>query len=429
MARTRKQKQVDLPRGIREVLPDDLKYWRHILRKTESLLDYYGFEKIETPIVENADLYRRTFEDDENIDKKIVSIKNKDEVLALRYDYNAAIARAFVANGMNSWPHPIKLFFLGPVIRNSQSEDESERYANVLGAATMGDQSEIVDAELIFLGYKILEGLGFDNYNVHINSVGDGGSRTTYAKALKEYYKPKSKKLCAECRDLAKDDPVKVLRCLTDECVEINREAPQSVDFLDEDSRAHFKHIIEYLDEAKIPYILDHTLIKRRNYQMRTIFEYIPEGAARENEPIIWGGRFDRLVDQLGGAKTPAAGWIMNIDKMVQALRSSEANVPDHRPKPKIFFAQLGEMAKRKSLVLFESFRKAGIEAKSSLGRDNIKSQLRIAARYNVKYTLIFGQKEALDGTIILRDMETSVQETIPAEKIIDEIKKRLKNG
>jgi len=160
---------------------------------------------------------------------------------------------------------------------------------------------------------------------------------------------------------------------------------------------------------------------------MRNIFEFIPEGASRSAEPIIWGGRFDRLVDQLGGVKTPAAGLTLNIDKLVVSLKNIDANIPDHRIKPKIFFAQLGEMAKRKSLSLFESFRKSGIEAKSSLGRDNIKSQLRIAARYGVKYTLIFGQKEALDGTIILRDMETSVQETIPVEKIIDEIKKRLK--
>jgi len=429
MARTRKQKQVDLPKGIREVLPDDLRCWRHILKKAESLLDYYSFEKIETPIIENADLYWRAFEDDDTIEKKIFTIKNKDEILALRYDFNAAIARAFVANGMNSWQHPIKLFFMGPVVENNPSEDNSERYANVLGAVTMGDQSEIVDAELIFLGYKILEGLGLDNYNVHINSIGDSSSRAAYAKALKEYYRSKTKKLCTSCRDFAKDNPVKVLICQQEDCREINREAPQSVDYLDEDSRAHFKHIIEYLDETKIPYILDHTLIKRRSYQMRNIFEFIPEGALRNAEPIIWGGRFDRLVDQLGGVKTPAAGLTLNIDKLVLSLKNIDANIPDHRLKPKIFFAQLGEMAKRKSLSLFESFRKAGIEAKSSLGRDNIKSQLRIAARYGVKYTLIFGQKEALDGTIILRDMETSVQETIPAEKIIDEIKKRLKNG
>ncbi len=427
MPRTRKQKQVDLPKGIREILPDDLKYWRHILRKTESLLDYYSFERIETPIIENADLYHRAFEDDESVEKKIFTIKNKDEILALRYDFNAAIARAFVANGMNSWPHPIKLFFMGPVVENNPSEDNSERYANVLGAVTMGDQSEIVDAELIFLGYKILEGLGFDNYNVHINSIGDSGSRTAYAKTLKEYYRSKYKKLCADCRDFAKNNPNRVLVCQQDDCREINREAPQSVDYLDEDSRAHFKHIIEYLDETRIPYILDHTLIKRRGYQMRTIFEFIPEGTARGGESIIWGGRFDRLVDQLGGAKTPAAGWVLNIDNLVRALKSADTNVPDHRPKPKVFFAQLGEMAKRKSLALFESFRKSGLEAKSSLGRDNIKSQLRIAVRHGVKYTLIFGQKEALDGTIILRDMETSVQETIPVEKIIDEIKKRLK--
>ena len=142
---------------------------------------------------------------------------------------------------------------------------------------------------------------------------------------------------------------------------------------------------------------------------------------------MIAGGRYDKLVEILGGSKTPAAGWAMGIDRVALSLKEKNISIPDSTPKPKVFLVQLGEAAKRKSLNLYESFRRAGIETKSSIGRDSIKSQLRIANRLGVRFALIFGQKEALDGTTILREMETGVQETVPLGKIVDEVKKRLR--
>ena len=152
-----------------------------------------------------------------------------------------------------------------------------------------------------------------------------------------------------------------------------------------------------------------------------------PSGQGTQST-IIAGGRYDKLIEMLGGSKTPAAGWAMGMDRVVLTLKEKNVNIPEGLPKPKVFLVQLGEAAKRKSINLFENFRKAGIEAKSSIGRDSIKSQLRIANRLGVRLALLFGQKEALEGTIILREMDTGVQETIPLEKIVDEVKKRLKH-
>lgn len=439
-----KQRQIQSPRGMHDILPDDQKYFKHILKKAESLLEYYGFERIDTPILESVDLfYRSAGEASDIVEKEIYTLKTKGgDVLALRPEGTPGVVRAYIENGMNVRPHPVKLSYFGPMFRHDQPQYGRYRQFYQLGVETIGDSSEAVDAELIFLGYKLLDTLGLSNYNVHINSLGDSNCRPRYVKALKEYYKNRVKKLCSNCKDRFKTNPLRLLDCKEAECAELAKETPQIVDFLDDDCRSHFKHVLEFLDEAKVPYILNPRLVRGLDYYTRTVFEFMPtdllnsagqeQGATTKDKErsqlsVIAGGRYDELVELVGGSNTPAAGWAMGVERIVSALKEKGTNIPDRLPKPKIFLVQLGEAAKRKSINLYESFRKAGIEAKSSIGRDSIKSQLRIANRLGVRFALIFGQKEALDDTVILREMDTGVQETIPLEKIVDEVKKRLK--
>ena len=413
---------------MHDILPEGQKYWKYIMKKAESLLDFYGFERIDMPILEATELFSKSEgETSDIVDKEIYSFRTKGgDSLSLRPEGTPSAVRAYLENGMNVKPHPVKLYYIGPMFRHDQPQQGRYRQFHQLGLETIGDGAEIIDAELIFLAHKLLDNIGLDNYFVHINSIGDSQCRPTYAKALKDFYKTKLKKVCANCRLRYKTNILRMLDCKEPECKEVVKEAPQFVDYLDEECRAHFKHVLEFLDEVKVPYILDPTLVRGLDYYTRTVFEFVPEGV-ESPLAVLSGGRYDKLINLLGGPKTSAAGWAMGIERIVLAMKEKNVNVPEIRPKPKIFLAQLGEVAKRKSLNLFESFRKAGVEAKSSLGRDSIKSQLRIAHRWGVKFTLIFGQKEALDGTVILKEMETGVQETIPLEKIVDEVKKRLK--
>lgn len=413
---------------MRDILPEDQKYFRYIQKKSDQLLEYYGFERIDTPMVESVDLFLRSVGETSDImEKEIYTIKTKGgDVLALRPEGTAGVVRAYIENGMNVRPHPVKLSYWGPMFRHDQPQHGRYRQFYQLGIETIGDSSEAVDAELIFLCYKLLDMLGLDNYNVHINSLGDSSCRPGYIKALKDYYKSRSKKLCSNCKNRLKTNMLRLLDCKEAECIELAKEAPQTVDFLDDECKSHFKHVLEFLDEAKVPYILSPRLVRGLDYYTRTIFEFLPDEEGSQSS-IGGGGRYDKLVEMLGGSKTPGAGWSIGIDRVILALKEKNINVPEGLPKPKLFLVQLGEAAKRKSLNIYESFRKAGIEAKSSIGRDSIKSQLRIANRLGVRFALIFGQKEALDGTIILREMDTGVQETIPLEKIVDEVKKRLK--
>lgn len=414
---------------MHDILPEDQKYWRYIIKKAEALLEDYSFERIDTPILETTELFTRGVgESTDIVEKEIYSFKTKGgDDLTLRPEGTAAVVRAYLEHGMQVKPQPIKLYYIGPFFRHEQPQQGRYRQFHQLGLETIGDASEAVDAELILFAHTFLNSIGLGSYNVHINSIGDNNCRPAYIRALKDYYKSRLKKVCANCKIRFKRNPLRLLDCKEEACQDVKKDAPQTVDYLDEECRAHFKHVLEFLDEAKVPYILNPYLVRGLDYYTRTVFEFVPEEESGSQSTIIAGGRYDRLVDLLGGHKTPAAGWAMGFERVVAAIKEKGTHVPETGIKPKVFLAQLGEAAKRKSLLLFEELRKAGIDTKSSISRDSIKSQLRIAHRLGVKLALIFGQKEAIDGTIILKEMDTGVQETIPLEKIVDEIKKRLK--
>ena len=414
---------------MHDILPEEQKYWRYILKKSASLADDYNFEKIDTPILEQTELFIRSASiGTDVVDKELYSLKTKGgDDLTLRPEGTASIVRAYLENGMNVRPHPVKLYYYGPMFRHDQPQQGRYRQFHHFGVETIGDASEIIDAELIFLAYKLLNSLGLDNYNVHINSMGDSSCRPAYIRTLKDFYKNRLKKVCAQCRMRYKKNVLRMLDCKEEGCKETGKDAPPIIDFLDDDCKSHFKRVLEILDEAKVPYILNPHLVRGLEYYTRTVFEFLPEENIGAQSTVIGGGRYDRLIDFMGGTKTPAAGWAMGIERIILALKERNVSVPEIGIKPKVFLVQLGDAAKKKSLALFENLRKAGVEVKSSLGRDSIKSQLRIANRLGVKYTLIFGQKEALEDTIIVREMETGIQETILLDKIVDDIKKRLK--
>lgn len=430
MSKSKKERSIQAPKGMQDILPEDQKYWRYILKKAENLLEFYGFERIETPVLESTDLFLRAVgESTDIVQKEMYTLRTKGgDSLTLRPEGTAAVMRAYLENGMNVRPHPVKLYYISPMFRHDQPQKGRYRQFFQLGIETIGDSSEAVDAELIFLAYKFIESLGLKGYNVHINSIGDQSCRPAYLKALKDYYKNRLKKSCANCKVRFKENILRLLDCKEEACQELSKDAPQFVDFLDEDCHAHLKHVLEFLEEAKVPYILNPHLVRGLDYYTRTVFEILPEENIGAQSTMAAGGRYDKLIELLGGSKTPSSGWALGIERIILELKEKNVSVPEIKSKPKVFLVQLGEAAKRKSILLFESFRKAGIDAKSSLGRDSIKSQLRIANRLGVKFALIFGQKEALDETIILREMDTGIQETVPLEKIVDEVKKRLKS-
>lgn len=421
------------PKGMHDILPADQPFWQHVVKKAKTLLYDYSFERLDTPLVEARELFERSVgEATDVVEKELYNFRTKGgDDLALRPEFTAGFARAYIEHGMHTWPHPVQLWTHGALFRHDNPQAGRLRQFHQINVESFGDENAATDAELIFIAYKILENIGLKNLVVKVNSIGDSNCRPQYIKALKDFYRIRGKKLCGKCRNRLKTNILRVLDCNEATCREVTKEAPQIVDYLDEECKAHFKAVLEFLDEIKVPYILDSRLVRGLDYYTRTVFEIWPEEKPDNTglqAALCSGGRYDKLVNLLGGPKTPASGWAMGIERIILALREAGIEPPGTRSQPKVFIAQLGELGKRKSLMLFEEFRKAGITARTSLGRDSIKSQLRIANRLNIKYTLIIGQKEALDGTVILREMDSGVQETIPSGKILDAVRLRLKH-
>ena len=417
---------------MHDILPADQPYWQFILKKAAILFNDYGFEKIDTPIVESTSLFVRSVgESTDIIEKEMYNFKTKGgDDLSLRPENTAAVVRAYIEHGMSVMPHPVQLWYFGPMFRHDNPQAGRFRQFYQLGVESFGDENAATDALLIFMAHKFLESLGLKNLTVKINTIGDSGCRPQYLKAIKDYYRNRSKKLCNKCKKRLKTNILRLLDCEEQNCKDLGKDAPQIVDYLDDECRTHFKNVLEFLDEVKIPYLLDPRLVRGLDYYTRTVFEIWPE--EKEGVEARWavcgGGRYDKLVHLLGGPKTPATGWSIGMERLILTLKNENVAMPEHRNQPKIFITQLGELAKRKGLGLFEDFRKHGITARASFGRDSIKSQLRIAHRLGIKYTLIIGQKEALDETVILREMDSGVQETMPMDRILEAVKQRLKN-
>lgn len=419
-------------KGMNDILPDDQPFWQFILKKASAILADYGFEKIDTPIVESTQLFIRSVgEASDIVEKEMYSFKTKGgDELSLRPEGTASVARAYIEHGMSVMPHPIQLWYQGPFFRHDNPQAGRFRQFHQLGVESFGDENAATDALLMFVAYKLLESLGLKNLSVKVNSIGDANCRPQYIKALKDFYRNRGKRVCNKCKRRLKTNILRLLDCEEQNCRELGKDAPQIVDFLDAECKLHFKNVLEFLDETKIPYLLEPRLVRGLDYYTRTVFEIWPEEKENSGQ-LMWalcsGGRYDKLVNLLGGPKTPASGWGIGIERVILKLKEAGITVPEHQPQAKVFIAQLGELAKRKGLLLFEEFRKHGVAARASFGRDSIKSQLRIANRLGIKYTLILGQKEALDGTVILREMDSGVQETMPQEKILEAIKQRLK--
>ena len=293
-------------KGMHDILPADQRYWKFVYKKGSNLAEDYGFEKIDTPLVEQAQLFLRSIgEETDTAGKEMYIFKTKGgDELALRPENTAGIVRAYIENGMNSWSHPVKLWYWGPMFRHDQPQAGRYRQFHQFGVEMFGDDNAAADAESIFLALGFLESLGFKNLSLKINSIGDSNCRPQYLKALKEFFKTKSKQLCAQCKMRSGANLLRVLDCKEESCRAVFKDAPQSIDHLDEKCREHFKKVIEFLDEIKAPYILDPFLVRGLDYYTHTVFEIILDESLQKEEKLplepglalAAGGRYNRFV-------------------------------------------------------------------------------------------------------------------------------------
>lgn len=420
---------LNAPKGMQDVLPSDYLYWDHIFSTADKLGKIYGFNRIETPILEDSRLFTRSIgENTDIVEKEMFSLTTKGgDKLSLRPEGTAGVIRAYISNGMANWSQPVKLSYAGPMFRYERPQAGRFRQLTQIGYEIIGSIDPVFDAQMIQLTYSIFKKLKLKNMIININSIGDLKCRSKYKTALTDYYKSRANKLCPDCKRRLAKNPLRLLDCKEEKCSAMREFAPQIVDYLCTECHNHFKSVLEYLDEINVPYILNPYLVRGLDYYTKTVFEFSIEGDNKRQSSLGGGGRYDGLVESLGGAPTPAIGVALGIERIVEQLKANHIELAKNS-LAKIFIVQLGDKAKKKSFKLFNDLLEAGIPASESFGRGSIKSQLRVANRLQAKIVLIIGQKESLDGTVILRDMESGMQEIIDSEKIVKEVKKRLKS-
>lgn len=417
-------------RGMRDILPDEQPHWERVRRTLTHAQQEYGFQRLDLPTVEYAHLYLRTIgEGTDILDKEIYLFNTRGgDRVALRPEMTAGLCRSYIEHGMSVLPKPIKLFTMGPVFRYDRPQEGRYREHWQANFDMFGESDPILDAQAIQLAYRVVQQLGLKNIEFQVNSIGTPESRKEYSKALVRYLESQKHKLCQNCRERLVTNPMRVIDCKEEKCIQLTAQAPQSLDYLDQDSRNHFKRLLEYLDELELPYTINTRLVRGLDYYTNTVFEIRSTDKEGRNYSLGGGGRYDRLIEQLGGEPTPAIGFGLGLDRIVLEMKRTQVK-PYEQPKAKVFLAQLGDMAKKKSLRLFSDLEKSGIIIAESFGRGSLKSQLRVANRLGVEVTIIIGQKEALDGTAIMKDMVSGTQETVIQEKLVDAVKKILKSN
>ena len=425
-AKIKKPKKVLMqsPKGTYDILPADQLWWDFIRGEVDKISSRYDFSRIDTPIFERAEVFEKTVgEATDIVEKQMFFIKNTKDRMVLRPENTAAVIRAYLEHGLSHLPQPARLYYLGPMFRHEQPQSGRFRQFYQAGYEIVGGDSDpIYDAQAVIVFYRLLESLKINNLDVRLNTVGCRSCRAVYRKRLVDFYK--NKKVCRDCKRRLADNPLRLLDCKDDKCGEIKEEAPIILDSICEGCNCHFRSVLEYLDGVGLPYNLNHHLVRGLDYYNRTVFEIFTED---NDSALAGGGRYDYLAETIGGPATSAVGGATGLERLITVMKSRKVKLPAAKNPPHVFLIHIGNLAKRKGLVLLEDLRKAGIKVSEAFSKASLKAQLRQADKEKVKIALIFGQREAFEDSVIVRDMETGSQETVPLDKLITIVKKKIK--
>lgn len=418
------------PRGTQDILPTDLKYWEYVTENAKTFFRGWHFQQVDTPLFEEVDLFTRGIGDGTDIvQKELFEVKSrgKGAHYALRPEGTASIIRAYIEHGMRSWPRPVKLFMIGSFFRYERPQAGRLREFHQIDLETIGSSAPITDVQVITMIHWFFQHLNLDDYVVLINTLGEPSERKTYIGLLKDHYRRNRQKLCKDCKERLVSNPLRLLDCKEEKCQQLSGTAPRLLDHLSEASKKHFDFIINSLRELGVPYEISPSLVRGLDYYTHTVFEFVPKSTRGESQQSTFaaGGRYNGLVKQLGGKDIPAIGAAIGIERVIERVKEEgiELTLMD---QPQLFIAQLGEQAKLLGLRIMKELRDADIPFAESIDRDGMQAQLRMADRLKVEWSIIIGQKEVLDSTVILRNMESGMQEVIDRDKLVGELKRRL---
>lgn len=406
-------------KGVHDILPQDHEYHTFVKKVVRHRARQAGFRRISTPIFEYTEVFKRSIGEESDIVSKemYTFLDKKGRSLTLKPESTAAVVRSYIQNGMNQWPQPVLLYYFEPHFRYDKPQKGRYRQFWQFGLEIIGETDAALDAQIIQLAQKINDDLGVaEIFSLQINTIGSLDSRKKYMQALQDYYAGKERSLCEDCKVRLGKNPLRLLDCKEEDCQILAQLAPLMKDYLDKESMDFHEELKGYLEEMGIKYEENSKLVRGLDYYSKTVFEFWDKREGAQNA-IGGGGRYDGLVELMGGQPTPAVGYAAGVERLIANMKREKIKVPS-KDDLHVFVAQLGNEAKRKCLPLIEKLREAGIKTMGALGKGSINIQLRIADKFKVPYTVLIGITEVREGTAIIRDMKKGIQETVDLEDV-----------
>ncbi len=395
-------------RGTYDLFPPEIKKWQRVEEIGKKILESYGFSEIRVPIIESASLFERSVGIGTDIVEKemFTFLDKKKRRLSLRPEGTASIVRAFIESSLSITFPITKFYYLGPMVRYDRPQKGRYRQFSQLGAEIFGSDSPEIDAELIKILTIFFEKIGLSGYKIYLNSLGCQKDKEDYQNKIKKYFEKRKNQLCSDCQRRLQFNPLRVLDCKKSSCQELLKGAPSILDYLCPSCSSHFSKLQEILKEEGIDYILFPYLVRGLDYYTRTVFEFVLSGEERQNV-FVAGGRYNNLVSDLGGHETPAVGFAIGLERVIETISS----LPISREG--FFLAHLGDESLKKAKEIAERLREKGKKVFLFYEEKSLKSQLRLADRLNAKFVLIIGPEELEKGKIILRDLEKKEQKEV----------------
>ncbi len=393
------------PRGTSDILPEDWPWWRYVRDTAERVCELFGYQRIETPMFEHAGVFLRTSgESSDIVAKEVYLFEDRGhDMLALRPEGTATVMRAYIEHGMASQPQPIRLYYVGPNFRYDRPQAGRYRQHTQLGVEAVGDDGPLIDAEVIDLQATFYRELGLTDFTTKLNTIGDQNCRPAYVELLRAYCSPLLPKLCADCRVRFEKNPLRLLDCKEASCQSAIAGAPRLNEHLCQECREHFARLREYLDTLDITYVLDERLVRGLDYYTRTVWEFHPLEEGSQSS-MGSGGRYDGLVELLGGPPTPGVGFGSGFERLIINIKRQGTAVPP-AAGPSLYIAHLTPEAALAALKLARTARTAGLQVLVGAAGRSLKAQMRHADAKGAAFAAIIGADELVAGEATLRNL------------------------
>lgn len=396
---------INIPKGTKDVLPQDSYRWQYVEGKIREFCRLYNFREIRTPVFEHTELFLRSIgEDTDVVGKEMYTFLDKAErSITLKAEGTAPVARSFIENSLDALSLPLKMFYITPVFRYEKPQDGRLREHHQFGVELYGGDTPYLDYEVISLAYNFIKAMGIADVELNINSIGCPECRKKYNAALVTYLEKNKDKLCSTCKTRMQRNPLRVLDCKSPECKEIVKGAPRIIDYICDDCKKHMNKLEELLDAGGVRYKVDPNIVRGLDYYTKTVFEFVTNALGSQGT-VCGGGRYNNLVESIGGKSTPCVGFGMGIERLLMLSGACGIEIPDNN-HPDIFVACQSPEYIDFCLKTVEKLRSTGISAETDLTGKSLKSQMKYADKIGSEYVVVIGGNEAVSGKAIVKRM------------------------